>query len=63
MGIRIIETDSIYQSVGELLMRDKAKDYRRQCGQNYILIKPYANGCNLNPLDIAMLNRVSIKAY
>jgi oligopeptide transport system substrate-binding protein len=29
-------------------------------GQNYILVKPYVQGYQLNPMGFAMLNKVSI---
>jgi oligopeptide transport system substrate-binding protein len=30
-------------------------------GRNYILVKPYVKGYDLNPMGIAMLNKVSIE--
>ena len=30
-------------------------------GQNYILVKPYVDGYELNPMGFAMLNKVVIK--
>ena len=32
-------------------------------GQNYILIKPYVSGYELNPMGITMLNKVSIELH
>ena len=30
-------------------------------GQNYVLVKPYLSGYDLNPMGFAMLSKVSIK--
>jgi len=60
-----VEQDSelslaLYQQVEQKLVEDAA------ClplwfGQNYVLVKPYVKGYNLNPLGIPMLNNVSIE--
>ncbi len=60
-----VEPDSnlslaLYQQAEQKLVDDAA------ClplffGQNYVLIKPYIRGYNLNPLGFAMLNGVSVK--
>lgn len=62
-----VEQDSslslaLYQQAEQLLVEDAA------ClplwfGQNYILVKPYVIGYNLNPLGFAMLNKVSVEAH
>ncbi len=51
---------SLYQQAEQKLVNDVA------ClplwfGQNYILVKPYVKGYNLNPMGVAMLNKVSIE--
>ncbi|MCL0094798.1 hypothetical protein M1N58_02750 [Dehalococcoidales bacterium] len=51
---------ALYQQVEQKLVEDAA------ClplwfGQNYLLIKPYIRGYELNPMGFAMLNKVSIK--
>ena len=61
-----VEPDSdlslaLYQQAEQRLVEDTA------ClplwfGQNYILIKPYIKGYNLNPLGFPMLNNVSVEA-
>ncbi len=60
-----VEPDSnlslaLYQQAEQKLVEDAA------ClplwfGQNYILIKPYIEGYNLNPLGFPMLNNVSVE--
>jgi len=50
----------LYQRAEQRLVEDAA------ClpllfGQNYILVKPYIRGYNLNPLGLAMLNSVSVE--
>jgi len=60
-----VEPDSdlslaLYQQAEQKLVDDTA------CiplwfGQNYILVKPYISGYDLNPMGFAMLNKVSIK--
>jgi oligopeptide transport system substrate-binding protein len=62
-----VEQDSelslvLYQQAEQLMVEDAA------ClplwfGQNYILIKPYIEGYNLNPLGFAMLNGVSVEPH
>jgi len=53
---------SIYQQAEQKLVADAA------ClplwfGQNYVLVKPYVKGYELNPSGIAMLNKVSIEPH
>ncbi len=53
---------ALYQQAEQLLVEDAA------CiplwfGQNYILVKPYVIGYNLNPSGFAMLNGVSVEAH
>jgi len=53
---------SLYQEVEQKLVEDAA------ClplwfGQNYILVKPYVKGYELNPLGFAILNNVSIGSH
>ena len=62
-----VEQDSslslaLYQQAEQKLVEDAA------ClplwfGQNYILVKPYVKGYNLNPLGFAMLNEVSVEPH
>ncbi len=52
----------LYQQAEQMLVEDAA------ClplwfGQNYILIKPYIEGYNLNPLGLATLNSVTVKPH
>jgi oligopeptide transport system substrate-binding protein len=62
-----VEQDSklslaLYQQVEQKLVDDAA--CLPLCfGQNYILVKPYIVGYNLNPLGFAMLNGVSVKPH
>jgi len=61
-----VELDSnvslaLYQQAEQQLVEDAA------ClplwfGRNYVLVKPYVSGYNVNPMGFAMLNRVSIEA-
>lgn len=51
---------ALYQQAEQMLVNDAA------CiplwfGQNYVLVKPYVSGYNLNPMGFAMLNTVSVK--
>ncbi len=50
---------ALYQQVEQKLV-DDAASLPLWFGQNYILIKPYVNGYQLNPLGFAWLNRVSV---
>ncbi len=62
-----VELDSdlslaLYQQAEQKLVEDAA------ClplwfGRNYILVKPYINGYNLNPMGLVMLNRVSVEPH
>ncbi len=45
----------------EQMMVDDAACLPLWFGQNYILVKPYVQGYELNPMGFAMLNKVSIK--
>ncbi len=62
-----VEQDSelslaLYQQAEQLLV-DDAACLPLWFGQNYILVKPYIKGYNLNPLGFAMLNEVSVKPH
>jgi len=53
---------ALYQQTEQRLINDAA------ClplwfGKNYILVKPYIKGYNLNPLGLAMLNSVSVEPH
>ena len=51
---------ALYQQAEQKLVDDAA--CLPLCfGQNYILVKPYIKGYNLNPLGFAMLNSVSFE--
>ena len=55
-------SQALYQKAEQKLITDVA------ClplwfGQNYVLVKPYVKGYNLNPLGFAMLNTVSIEPH
>jgi len=62
-----VEPDSevslgLYQQAEQLLVEDAA------ClplwfGENYVLVKPYVSGYELNPMGIAMLNTVSVEPH
>lgn len=47
----------------EQLMVDDAACIPLAFGRNYVLIKPYVKGYELNPLGFAMLNEVSIEPH
>jgi oligopeptide transport system substrate-binding protein len=51
---------SLYQQAEQKLV-DDAACLPLWFGRNYILVKPYVKGYNLNPMGIAMLNKVSIE--
>jgi len=51
---------ALYQQAEQTLV-DDAVCLPLWFGKNYILIKPYVKGYNLNPLGFAMLNHVSIE--
>jgi oligopeptide transport system substrate-binding protein len=60
-----VETDNklsldLYQQVEQMLV-DDAACLPLWFGQNYILVKPYVVGYELNPMGYAMLNTVSIR--
>jgi len=50
----------LYQQV-EQMMVDDAACLPLWFGQNYILVKPYVEGYELNPMGFAMLNKVLIR--
>ncbi len=52
----------LYQQAEQRLVED-APCLPLWFGQNYILVKPYIKGYNLNPLGFPMLNSVSIKPH
>ncbi|MFC1971113.1 hypothetical protein ACFLV0_04180 [Chloroflexota bacterium] len=49
-----------YWQVEQMLV-DDAACLPLMFGQNYILVKPYIDGYELNPMGFAMLKKVSIK--
>jgi len=53
---------ALYQQA-EQMMVDDAACLPLWFGQNYILVKPYVEGYELNPMGFAMLNKVSIKSH
>ena len=62
-----VEQDSemslaLYQEAEQRLV-DDAASVPLWFGQNYILVKPYTKGYNLNPSGFAMLNSVSIEPH
>jgi oligopeptide transport system substrate-binding protein len=62
-----VEMDSelsleLYQQVEQALV-DDAACLPLWFGQNYILVKPYVEGYELNPMGYAMLNKVLIKPH
>jgi oligopeptide transport system substrate-binding protein len=62
-----VEQDSelsltLYQQAEQKLV-DDAACLPLWFGQNYILVKPYIVGYNLNPLGFAMLNEVSVESH
>jgi oligopeptide transport system substrate-binding protein len=52
----------LYQQAEQLLV-DDAACLPLGFGRNYILVKPYVKGYNLNPLGFAMLNTVSVEPH
>lgn len=50
----------LYQQAEQMLV-DDAACLPLWSGQNYILVKPYVDGYELNPMGFAMLNKVSIR--
>ena len=67
LGMANVEPDSevslgLYQQAEQQLVEDAA------ClplwfGENYVLVKPYVSGYELNPMGIAMLNTVSVEPH
>ncbi|MFC1940532.1 peptide ABC transporter substrate-binding protein [Chloroflexota bacterium] len=53
---------SLYQQAEQKLV-DDAACLPLWFGQNYVLVKPYVKGYDLNPLGFALLNRVSIEPH
>ncbi len=53
---------ALYQQAEQKLV-DDAAFLPLWFGQNYILIKPYVKGYNLNPLGFPMLNNVSVEPH
>jgi len=51
----------LYQQAEQKLV-DDAACLPLWFGRNYILVKPYVRGYNLNPLGLAMLNSVSVES-
>jgi oligopeptide transport system substrate-binding protein len=52
---------ALYQQAEQMLV-DDAACLPLWFGQNYILVKPYVDGYELNPMGFAMLNKVRIRA-
>ena len=57
-----IKSFALYQQAEQIVVNDAA------CiplffGKNYILVKPYVKGYNLNPMGFVMLNKVSIAPH
>ena len=52
---------SLYQQAEQKLVDDVAC-IPLWSGQNYILVKPYIEGYDLNPMGIVMLNKVAIRS-
>jgi oligopeptide transport system substrate-binding protein len=52
----------LYQQAEQLLV-DDAACIPLGFGRNYVLVKPYVKGYNLNPLGFAMLNTVSVEPH
>ena len=62
-----VETDyelslSLYREAEQKLV-DDAVSLPLWFGQNYILVKPYVTGYNLNPMGLAQLNEVSVAPH
>jgi oligopeptide transport system substrate-binding protein len=53
---------ALYQQAEQALV-DDAACLPLWFGQNYILVKPYVEGYELNPMGLAMLNKVSINPH
>ncbi len=53
---------ALYQQAEQILV-DDAACLPLWFGQNYILVKPYVKGYDLNPMGLAMLNKVSIEPH
>ncbi len=51
---------ALYQQAEQMLV-DDAACLPLWFGQNYVLVKPYVEGYELNPMGFAMLNRVTIR--
>ncbi len=53
---------ALYQQAEQKLV-EEAASLPLWFGRNYILVKPYVSGYNLNPMGFAMLNGVSIESH
>ena len=53
---------ALYQQAEQMLV-DDAVCIPLSFGVNYILVKPYVSGFQLNPLGFAMLNEVSVASH
>ncbi len=53
---------ALYQQTEQMLI-DDAACIPLWFGENYILIKPYIRGYNLNPMGLAMLSTVSVESH
>lgn len=52
----------LYQQAEQKLVEDAAA-LPLWFGKNYILVKPYVNGYDLNPMGLAMFNKVSVEPH
>ncbi len=53
---------ALYQQAEQIIV-DDAACIPLWFGENYVLVKPYVRGYELNPMGIAMLNKVSIEPH
>ncbi|MFC1934664.1 peptide ABC transporter substrate-binding protein, partial [Chloroflexota bacterium] len=53
---------ALYQQAEQKLV-DDAACLPLSFGQNYVLVKPYVKGYELNPLGFTMLNSISIEPH
>ncbi len=53
---------ALYQQAEQKLVADAAS-LPLWFGQNYVLVKPFVKGYNLNPMGFIMLNKVSVEAH
>jgi len=53
---------ALYQQA-EQMMVEEAACLPLWFDKNYVLVKPYVNGYQINPMGIAMLNTVSVEPH